>query len=1081
MPPRPTARSAHRPSVRSSARRSRHLVTAVLVAHDGARWLPDTLAALARQSRPAQRLVAVDTGSRDESAQLLADALGESTVLHLPRETGFGDAVQAGLAAFVGMPDTAEPGAGAPTARDRVEWIWLLHDDSAPEREALSAMLALAETMPSAAVIGPKAHAWSASDVITGVGYTVDRGGRRDSGLEPNELDQGQHDGTTDVLGVSTAGMLVRRDVWDALGGLDPALPLFRDDLDLCLRAHLAGHRVVVATNAVVRHAGAASSGLRQPDVPGGHPRAIDRYGALYSLLANADRRGLALGVPRLLVGSLVRALLLLLGKRPGDAVDELHALLRIVRALPRLVQVRSARAEQRTVSIRQIRHLFAGRGTWLRYYAEAAGRGLQRMLGETAVRRRGVETGPTELGEEIEFGAGLLRRTLTRPGVLLALGLTVVALVADRALLGNGLLQGGGLLPAPGGASDWWHEYATSWHAVGPGTTDAAPPYVVVLALLSTICFGKPWFVVDVLMLGAVPLAAITAYLAARRLTSSTSLRLWGAATYALLPALTGAVTGGRLGAVVGIILLPLVLLAAARVLVTDPRRGGWRRAWGAGLVLAVATAFAPLLYVVVVPVLVVWALALRVSAGPARRGSAVRRTAATVVVAVVPPVLMLPWSISVAHRPSLLLGVAGMPVGGVHPPVSPPTALFALWPGGPGLPPAWLYVPLLFAGLAGLLRLSGRTRANAGWTLALGGLAAALIVSGLTAGSPGGDGHVEGWPGIPTALMASGLLVAAVVAADGVRARLERRSFSWRQPLAGLLAVLTGLVPLAAALAWLVRGTDDPLQRGPATQLPAFVAADLDQPQHPRALLLAAGGAGDSPPGAPGSASVARYTMTSTVSPRLGQTDLVLLRTGRQALDRAVRGLAGGSDTTAAAALAAFGIRYVVVPAQGSATDLVRGVDLTAGLSRESTTGSAAVWQVAPKVSWAQVIDPALAGDVRRGTPIDIDAFAAHLPTPVVSGAHVPAGSADRLLTIAAVRDSGWTARLDGKRLAPVTAFGWAQGWRLPGHGGRLTISHDAAARHWWLVGEGLLLLAVLALATPPLRRPGAVGADT
>lgn len=1072
MPPRPAVRSANRPPARASARRSRHLVTAVLVAHDGARWLPETLAALARQSRPPQRVVAVDTGSQDESAQLLAGALGESAVLHLPRGTGFGDAVREGLAAFAGMPDSAEPVAAAP-GRDRVEWIWLLHDDSAPEREALSAMLALAETTPSAAIIGPKTHAWSDPGVITGVGYTVDRGGRRETGLEPGELDQGQHDGTTDVLGVSTAGMLVRRDVWEELGGLDPALPLFRDDLDLCLRAHLAGHRVVVATNAVVRHAGAASSGLRQPDVPGGQRRAIDRYGALYSLLANTDRHGLALGVPRLLVGSLLRSLLLFVGKRPGDAVDELHALLRLVRSLPRVVRVRSARAGRRSLTVRQIRHLYAGRGAWARYYSDAAGRGLQRMLGETAVRRRGVETGPSELGEEVEFGAGLLRRTLARPGVLLALGLTVVALVADRALLGNGLLQGGGLLPAPAGASDWWREYAASWHAVGPGTTDAAPPYLVVLALLSTICFGKPWFVVDVLMLGAVPLAAITAYLAARRLTSSTSLRLWGAATYALVPAMTGSVAGGRLGAVVGIILLPLVLLAGARVLAVDPRRGGWRRAWGAGMLLAVATAFAPLLYVVTVPVLVIWALALRVSAGPARRGSAIRRTAAALVVAVVPPVLLLPWSISVAHRPSLLLGVAGMPVGGVHPPLSPPTALFVLWPGGPGLPPPWLYTPLLLAGLAGLLRLTGRARANIGWTLTFTGLAAALIVSGLTAGSPGGDGHVEGWSGIPTALMASGLVLAAVVAADGVRARLERRSFSWRQPLAGLLAVLSALVPVAAALAWLVRGADDPLQRGPATVLPAFVAADLDTPQHPRALVLGAAGSST------GSSTLARYTVTTAVSPRLGQTDLVLPRDGRRALDRAVRALAGGSDTSAAAALAAFGIRYVVVPAPGPAADLVRGVDLTAGLSRESTTGSAAIWQVAPKVSWAQIIDPALAGDARRGAPIDVDAFAAHLPTPVVSGAHIPAGSPQRLLTIAAVRDSGWTARLDGKPLPPVTAFGWAQAWRLPGDGGRLTISHDAASRHWWLVGEGLLLLTVLALAMPPLRRPAASGA--
>ena len=44
---------------------SRHAVTVVLVSHDGASWLPDTLAALAAQTRPPQRVVAVDTGSTD--------------------------------------------------------------------------------------------------------------------------------------------------------------------------------------------------------------------------------------------------------------------------------------------------------------------------------------------------------------------------------------------------------------------------------------------------------------------------------------------------------------------------------------------------------------------------------------------------------------------------------------------------------------------------------------------------------------------------------------------------------------------------------------------------------------------------------------------------------------------------------------------------------------------------------------------------------------------------------------------------------------------------------------------------------
>src|SRR5579884_1000003 len=66
------------------------LVTAIVVAHDGARWLPDCLAGLAAQTRAPQRVVGVDTGSTDGSAALLAEQLGESAVVRLPRDTTFG-------------------------------------------------------------------------------------------------------------------------------------------------------------------------------------------------------------------------------------------------------------------------------------------------------------------------------------------------------------------------------------------------------------------------------------------------------------------------------------------------------------------------------------------------------------------------------------------------------------------------------------------------------------------------------------------------------------------------------------------------------------------------------------------------------------------------------------------------------------------------------------------------------------------------------------------------------------------------------------------------------------------------------
>ena len=53
---------------------SSHRVTAILVLHDGARWLPEVIASLASQTHPVNQSVAVDTGSEDDSAKLVKGA-----------------------------------------------------------------------------------------------------------------------------------------------------------------------------------------------------------------------------------------------------------------------------------------------------------------------------------------------------------------------------------------------------------------------------------------------------------------------------------------------------------------------------------------------------------------------------------------------------------------------------------------------------------------------------------------------------------------------------------------------------------------------------------------------------------------------------------------------------------------------------------------------------------------------------------------------------------------------------------------------------------------------------------------------
>uniref|UniRef100_UPI0017F371A3 glycosyltransferase family 2 protein n=1 Tax=Sporichthya sp. TaxID=65475 RepID=UPI0017F371A3 len=483
---------------------ARHDVTVVLVTHDGERWLPQVLPAATGQTRAGDRLVVADTGSTDATLGLLAQDVPASDVLSLPRDTGYGAAVKAAI---------AHADASSPPDESGRRWIWLLHDDSEPEPDALEHLLAAVEADPGIAVAGTKVRGWYRRRMLLEVGVTIDGGGRREEHLERGEQDQGQHDHRRETLAVSSAGMLIRRDVWDALGGFDEHLPLMRDDIDFCWRTWLAGHRVVVVPEAVVYHAEASAQQRREVHIGSGRVHLLDRAGAMRILLANLPTRRFAFAVPRLLIGGLLRAIGYLVAKIPRHAADEVLAIGDVLMHPQAILAMRREHRADHRVAPESLRRLFPvfGHQFALARDALAAVAGGRKSEGTAIGSHRVVESGPAaEEAENFDLGAGgvLMRRFLRSPGWLLVLGLLVLTLLSARDLLGGGRLLGGALLPAPGGASDLWSAYTGSWHPDAVGSSGASPPYLGAVALFATVLGGHADLAVTVLLLGCVPLA---------------------------------------------------------------------------------------------------------------------------------------------------------------------------------------------------------------------------------------------------------------------------------------------------------------------------------------------------------------------------------------------------------------------------------------------------------------------------------------------------------------------------------------------------------------------------------------------
>ena len=1022
----------------------RHAVTAVLVAHNGARWLPQSAAGLRAQTRPPERFVAVDTGSTDESADILAQLLGPERVVAAPVGTGFGAAVDRGLAATDERygENYPRPEAEAP---DTTQWIWLLHDDAEPEPDALERLLLLVDSSPTVAVAGPKLRGWTNRRTLLEVGVTIARSGRRETGLERREHDQGQHDGVHDVLAVSTAGMLVRRDVWHALGGLDPVLPLYRDDVDFGWRVNNAGHRVVCVTDAVVHHAEAGSHGRRTMTAfSGGHLRS-DRQHANYVLLANLPLHLLPWATMRLTLGTLLRTLGLLVGKLPAAALGELVALGGVIGRPDRLVRARLRRRRTRVLPFRAVRPLLASPSSSIRHAMETvtAVVGVGAAASYAAGRHRAIETGPSsEDAEDLpSWGSDLVKRVVTKPPVVLSLALFLLTVLATRDLVGGGRLMGGALLPAPDTAGDLWRTYTEGWHPVGIGSETASPPYLAVLAALGTLAFGSASAAVSLLLLGAVPLAGLAAYLALRRVVASPLLRVWGAATYALLPPVTGAVAAGRIGTAALAVLLPFASLAALRAVRSTGGRA-FRAAWVAALLLAAMSAFVPLTYPV--------ALLLGAGAVASRRlhRSALIRLG---VLLTVPPVLLLPWLPALVEHPQLMLLEGGFAGPGLVDPALHPLAVFLVHPGGPGMYPLVFSVGLLLAALAALLRPDRRRLVAAGWATALAGIAAGVALSHLRIDAPGLEGSVLGWPGPATLLAGAGLVLAAVVGADGARERIARSNFGWRQVAAVGVTAAALAVPLLAGPWWAWQGAVGPLQRRDPVLLPAFVAAEGEHRDRPRTLVLRQR--------EPGRLS---YALLRADGPRLGDADTVAGSDAAVGLDETVSDLASGRGGDAAADLLPYGVRFVLLGRPVDAA-LADAIDAVPGLVRVSAPDQSALWKVRYPSGRVRVVT----GGADTGATV------------VASGAvgvraRIDAGRGSRLVTLADQRDARWQATLDGRRLEARTYDGWAQAFVLPaGDGGQLVIRYDDGDRQrlLWLQGAALLLAVILAL--PSVRR--------
>ena len=918
---------------------------ALLVSHDGTRWLPAVIDGIQAQTVPVRGVVAVDTGSKDESVDLLVDAFDE--VVTVTGRTAYPEAVR------IGLEQVDEVGESGHV--DPAEWVWLLHDDSNPAPDALEHLLAAAADDPRADVLGPKLREWPSLKRLIEVGVTLSGTGRRETNLEPGEYDQGQHDEVRQVLAVNTAGMLVRRRVLEELGGFDDNLPIFGNDIDFGWRAAQRGHRTVVVPQAIVFHAEAAHRGIRRTPLTGRHTHYQERRAALFTLLANVPARKLPWQLVRLFFGTLVRMVGFFVVRSPGEALDDLAALFSVYFSP---LEILRARRGRQTSDAADPRPLLAPWWLPYRHGLDFVGDIMSAAFSQAqdvADRRRAAKDTvapvpirrPVVLDEdETPEDTGFVARFFTNP---LAVSLSLVVLlsvIGAREAFGH--VTGGGLAPAPSDASHLWGLWTESWHPLGTGTPVPAPAYVVVMGLLGSLLGNSAAAAVSIVLLLAVPLGIWGAWRMLRvvgRLVDPGGSPRWlvalGAVTYALVPVTSGAFGAGRLGVVAVAVLLPFLTHAALGF--GDPEQDRrWRAAWRTGFLLALAAAFEPVAWVfAAVLMLVVLAFAAVVTRS-LPRGRAI--WGPPLVTLGVPLVLLSPWWLpAIQHDASslLLMETGRQP----YPSLTPGDFLLGRF--GAGLGGPWsLGALLVVLAVVALVPRATRIPVLVTWLVAAVTTVTATALSVVPLPLPGGS--VRPGIGLLVVVVHGCFVLAAMLGAQGLITILRRSRRERHEVLLVGLAVVAAIIP-AVGLGWFVWQGPGDLANSEDTGIPPFMTDEATA--EPAAGILVIRG---------DTAQGLTYTIRRGAGNTLGEDEIRYASEPAPGFQADVRALVSRPTPQVVDDLAAAGIRYLVLPAPYDGA-VAAGLDATDGLGQAGTESQATrTWRIEPTVDPKAVDGP-------------------------------------------------------------------------------------------------------------------------
>ncbi len=208
------------------------------------RFLPSLIGSC--KGEDAEVIIA-DNGSSDGSVDFVKERYPDTKLIVFDRNYGFTGGYNRALCKL------------------DYQYYVLINSDIEVKSDWLQILTEWMDNHPDCGICGPKILSYDKRDTFEyagGAGGYIDPLGFpycRGRVLDKLEKDHGQYDTVENVLWVSGACLMIRSELWKRLGGLDDRFFAHMEELDLCWRAQLAGHKVQCIPKAVIYHIGGGS------------------------------------------------------------------------------------------------------------------------------------------------------------------------------------------------------------------------------------------------------------------------------------------------------------------------------------------------------------------------------------------------------------------------------------------------------------------------------------------------------------------------------------------------------------------------------------------------------------------------------------------------------------------------------------------------------------------------------------------------------------------------------------------------------------------------------------------------------